>query len=134
MFLEDGQLKIGVIDTYIELYARLSIDLTPHVVLAAGFKADGAGNRYTGASTQVRPALVEAATCRDGIVVAPGNEILIYGGATKLRRRVHYPPTRRVGANRFSSATSVRVSGRTQTVSPGYASRQTKPPMQVAGP
>ncbi|MEO8015905.1 MAG: malonate decarboxylase subunit alpha, partial [Polaromonas sp.] len=35
--LEDGQLEIGAIHTYIELYARLYIDLTPNVVLIAGF-------------------------------------------------------------------------------------------------
>src|SRR5437016_1688779 len=51
-FLEDGQLEIGAIHTYIELYARLYVDLTPNVVLVAGFKADRAGNLYTGGSTE----------------------------------------------------------------------------------
>jgi malonate decarboxylase alpha subunit len=75
-FLADGVLEIGAIHTYIELYARLYVDLTPNVVLVAGFKADRAGNLYTGASTEDTPALVEAAAFRDGIVVAQVNEIV----------------------------------------------------------
>ena len=75
-FLADGVLEIGAIHTYIELYARLYVDLTPNVVLVAGFKADRAGNLYTGASTEDTPALVEAATFRDGIVIAQVNEIV----------------------------------------------------------
>ena len=34
-FLEDGMLEIGAIHTYIELYARLYVDLTPNVALVA---------------------------------------------------------------------------------------------------
>ncbi|MGZ3233768.1 MAG: malonate decarboxylase subunit alpha [Croceibacterium sp.] len=75
-FLADGVLEIGAIHTYIELYARLYVDLTPNIVLVAGFKADRAGNLYTGASTEDTPALVEAAAFRDGIVVAQVNEIV----------------------------------------------------------
>ena len=74
--LTDGLLEIGAIHTYIELYGRLYVDLTPNVVLVAGFKADRAGNLYTGASTEDTPALVEAATFRDGIVIAQVNEIV----------------------------------------------------------
>lgn len=50
--LEDGQLEIGAIHTYIELYSRLYVDLSPNVALIAGFKADRKGNLYTGASTE----------------------------------------------------------------------------------
>ncbi len=75
-FLVDGLLEIGAIHTDIELYGRLYVDLTPNVALVAGFKADRAGNLYTGASTEDAPALVEAAACRDGIVVAQVNEIV----------------------------------------------------------
>ena len=46
--LADGQLEVGAIHTYIELYARLVVDLIPNVALVAGFKADRAGNIYTG--------------------------------------------------------------------------------------
>ncbi|PRC94718.1 malonate decarboxylase subunit alpha [Solimicrobium silvestre] len=75
-FLQDGILEIGAIHTYVELYARLYVDLTPNVVLVAGFKADRQGNLYTGSSTEDTPALVEAAAFRDGIVIAQVNEIV----------------------------------------------------------
>jgi malonate decarboxylase alpha subunit len=75
-FLQDGILEIGAIHTYIELYARLYVDLTPNVVLVAGYKADREGNLYTGPSTEDTPALVEAAAFRDGIVIAQVNEIV----------------------------------------------------------
>ncbi|MED5681854.1 malonate decarboxylase subunit alpha, partial [Enterobacter hormaechei] len=55
--LEDGQLEIGAIHTYIELYSRLYVDLSPHVALIAGFKADLKGNPYTVASTEDTSAL-----------------------------------------------------------------------------
>ncbi|OPG75677.1 malonate decarboxylase subunit alpha, partial [Pseudomonas ogarae] len=59
--LEDGLLEIGAIHTYIELYARLVVDLIPNVVLSAGFMADRAGNIYTGPSTDATPAPIEPA-------------------------------------------------------------------------
>ncbi|ROR13396.1 malonate decarboxylase subunit alpha [Erwinia sp. JUb26] len=74
--LEDGLLEIGAIHTYIELYARLFIDLSPNVALVAGFKADRKGNLYTGASTEDTPALVEAAAFHNGIVIAQVNELV----------------------------------------------------------
>ncbi|MFG1173374.1 malonate decarboxylase subunit alpha [Erwiniaceae bacterium CAU 1747] len=74
--LEDGLLEIGAIHTYIELYARLFVDLSPNVALVAGFKADRKGNLYTGASTEDTPALVEAAAFHNGIVIAQVNELV----------------------------------------------------------
>ena len=74
--LEDGQLEIGAIHTYIELYARLFVDLSPHVALVAGYKADRKGNLFTGPSTEDTPALVEAAAFHDGIVIAQVNELV----------------------------------------------------------
>ena len=74
--LEDDILEIGAIHTYIELYARLYVDLIPNVVLIAGYKADRNGNLYTGPSTEDTPALVEAAAFHDGIVIAQVNEIV----------------------------------------------------------
>lgn len=68
--LEDGLLEIGAIHTYIELYSRLYVDLSPNVALIAGYKADRKGNLYTGPSTEDTPALVEAAAFHDGIVIA----------------------------------------------------------------
>lgn len=75
-FLADGRLEVGAIHTYIELYARLFVDLIPNVVLVAGYAADRDGNLYTGPSTEDTPALVEAAAFRDGIVIAQVNEIV----------------------------------------------------------
>jgi malonate decarboxylase alpha subunit len=75
-FLKDGQLEIGAIHTYVELYARLYVDLTPNVVLIAAYQADRDGNLYTGPSTEDTPALAEAAAFRDGIVIAQVNEIV----------------------------------------------------------
>src|SRR5471032_2967745 len=74
--LEDGLLEIGAIHTYIELYARLVVDLIPNVVLSAGFMADRAGNIYTGASTEDTPALIEPAAFSDGIVIVQVNQLV----------------------------------------------------------
>ncbi|RFP09181.1 MULTISPECIES: malonate decarboxylase subunit alpha [unclassified Duganella] len=75
-FLQDGLLEVGAIHTYVELYARLYVDLSPNVVLVAGYKADRQGNLYTGPSTEDTPTLVEAGAFRDGIVIAQVNEIV----------------------------------------------------------
>ena len=74
--LKDDRLDIGAIHTYVELYARLYVDLTPNVVMVAAYSADRDGNLYTGPSTEDTPALVEAAAFRDGIVIAQVNEVL----------------------------------------------------------
>ncbi|WP_296933528.1 malonate decarboxylase subunit alpha [uncultured Marinobacter sp.] len=74
--MEDGLLEVGSIHTYIELYARMFVDLNPRVALLAGFKADRAGNVYTGPSTEDTPALAEATAFRDGIVIFQVNEIV----------------------------------------------------------
>ena len=74
--LQDGLLEIGAIHTYIELYSRLYVDLTPNVALIAGYKADRHGNLYTGPSTEDTPAIVEAAAFRDGIIIAQVNELV----------------------------------------------------------
>ncbi|MDR3413359.1 MAG: malonate decarboxylase subunit alpha [Formivibrio sp.] len=74
--LQDGLLEVGAIHTYIELYARLFVDLTPNIALVAGYKADRHGNLYTGPSTEDTPAIVEAAAFRDGIVIAQVNELV----------------------------------------------------------
>jgi malonate decarboxylase alpha subunit len=74
--LEAGRLEIGAIYTYIELYARMLIDLTPQVALVCAERADPAGNLYTGANTEDTPAIVEATAFRHGIVVAQVNEMV----------------------------------------------------------
>lgn len=74
--LEDGKLIVGAIHTYVELYARMFVDLTPRVALIAAEKADRRGNLYTGANTEDTPTIVEAAAFGGGIVLAQANEIV----------------------------------------------------------
>lgn len=74
--VEDKQLTMGEIHTYIELYGRLFIDLIPSVALVAADKADRFGNLYTGANTEETPTIVEAAAFRDGIVIVQVNELV----------------------------------------------------------
>jgi malonate decarboxylase alpha subunit len=74
--LEDGKLNIGAIHTYVELYARLLVDLIPNVVLVCAEQADAEGNLYTGPNTEDTPVIVEAAAFRDGIVIVQVNEIV----------------------------------------------------------
>ena len=50
-----GVLKIGAIHTYLELYARMLVDLTPQVALVVADKADRDGNLYTGPNTEDTP-------------------------------------------------------------------------------
>src|SRR6266446_5822841 len=74
--LEDGKLDIGAIHTYVELYARLLVDLVPNVVLVCAELADGEGNLYTGPNTEDTPVIVEAAAFHDGIVIVQVNQIV----------------------------------------------------------
>jgi malonate decarboxylase alpha subunit len=69
-------LRIGAIHTYLELYARMLVDLTPHVALVVADKADRNGNLYTGPNTEDTPTIVEATAFRGGVVVAQVNEIV----------------------------------------------------------
>src|SRR3984885_11738813 len=55
-----GSLKIGAIHTYLELYGRMLVDLTPRVALVVADKADRHGNLYTGPNTEDTPTIVEA--------------------------------------------------------------------------
>jgi len=72
--VEDGRIEIGAIHTYVELYARMFVDLTPQVALVCAEKADAEGNLYTGANTEDTPTIVEATAFRHGIVIAQVNE------------------------------------------------------------
>jgi malonate decarboxylase alpha subunit len=74
--LEDGLLEIGAIYTYVELYARMFVDLTPQVALLCAEKADRHGNLYTGANTEDTPTIAEAAAFRHGIVIVQVNEVV----------------------------------------------------------
>jgi malonate decarboxylase alpha subunit len=74
--LEDGVLEIGAVHTYVELYARLLVDLTPNVVLVCAEQADREGNLFTGPNTEDTPVIVEAAAFHDAIVIVQVNEIV----------------------------------------------------------
>lgn len=71
-----GKINIGAIHTYLELFGRYFIDLTPQVALVAAQSADREGNLYTGPNTEDTPAIVEATAFRSGIVIAQVNEIV----------------------------------------------------------
>ena len=74
--LEDGVLEIGAIHTYVELYARLLVDLIPNVVLVCAEQADHEGNLFTGPNTEDTPVIVEAAAFHDAIVIVQVNKIV----------------------------------------------------------
>ena len=74
--LEDGKVQIGAIHTYVELYARMFVDLTPDVALVCAEQADRRGNLYTGPNTEDTPTIVEAAAFRDAVVVVQANRIV----------------------------------------------------------
>src|ERR1700677_4193659 len=74
--LEDGKLDIGAIHTYVELYARLLVDLVPNVVLVCAEQADADGNLYTGPNTEDTPVIVVAAAFHDGIVIVQANALV----------------------------------------------------------
>ncbi|WP_420473957.1 malonate decarboxylase subunit alpha [Noviherbaspirillum sp. ST9] len=71
-----GKLNIGAIHTYLELFGRYFVDLTPRVSLIAAEAADRQGNLYTGPNTEDTPAIVEATAFKSGIVIAQVNRIV----------------------------------------------------------
>ena len=71
-----GRIDIGAIHTYLELFARYFVDLTPNVALVCAQAADRDGNLYTGANTEDTPAIVEATAFKSGIVIAQVNQIV----------------------------------------------------------
>lgn len=74
--VSSGGIEIGAIHTYLELFARYFVDLTPKVALVAAHAADAQGNLYTGPNTEDTPAIVEATAFSGGIVIAQVNEIV----------------------------------------------------------
>jgi malonate decarboxylase alpha subunit len=74
--LAGGKIELGAIHTYIELFARYFMDLTPHVALIAAVQADREGNLYTGPNTEDTPTIVEATAFKSGIVVAQVNKVV----------------------------------------------------------
>ena len=74
--IRSGKLVIRSLQTFMELYGRLFIDLSPDICLIAAESADADGNLYTGGNTEDTPVLVEATAFRQGIVIAQANEIV----------------------------------------------------------
>lgn len=74
--VSEHRIAIGAIHTYLELFARYFVDLTPKVALICAQAADREGNLYTGPNTEDTPAIVEATAFKSGIVVVQVNEIL----------------------------------------------------------
>jgi len=71
-----GELELGSLHTFLELYARYFLDLTPRVALIAAYAADKQGNLFTGPNTEDTPTIVEATKFKQGIVIAQVNEVM----------------------------------------------------------
>jgi malonate decarboxylase alpha subunit len=74
--LSAGKIELGAIHTYLELFSRYFVDLTPRVALIAAVSADREGNLYTGPNTEDTPTIVEATAFKSGVVVAQVNELV----------------------------------------------------------
>lgn len=72
--IDDGVVRLGAVHTYVELYARMFVDLTPQVALLCAEKADDRGNLYTGANTEDTPTITEVTAFGGGIVIVQVNE------------------------------------------------------------
>ena len=75
-YVKEGSIQLGSIHTYLELYARYFMDLTPRVAMITAYQADKNGNLYTGFNTEDTPTIVEATKFKQGIIIAQANEIV----------------------------------------------------------
>ena len=74
--LDSGKIELGAIHTYIELFARYFVDLTPNIALTVARAADRDGNLYMGPNTEDSPVVIEATALKQGIVIAQVNEVV----------------------------------------------------------
>ena len=74
--LNGGKVKLGAIHTYIELFGRYFMDLTPKVAVTVARQADRDGNLYMGPNVEDSPVVVEATAFKQGIVVAQVNDVV----------------------------------------------------------
>ncbi|MBB3148121.1 malonate decarboxylase alpha subunit [Phyllobacterium trifolii] len=74
--LKSGKIELGAVHTYLELFSRYFVDLTPHVALTVARCADRDGNLYMGPNTEDSPVVVEATAFKQGIVIAQVNELV----------------------------------------------------------
>ncbi len=68
--IKSKKVELGAIHTYIELYARYFIDLTPNVSFIVAESADKEGNLFLGHNSEDTPVIVEATKSKYGIVIA----------------------------------------------------------------
>ena len=74
--IAEKRVQVGAIHTYLELYSRYFVDLTPNVSLIAADAADRDGNIYTGANTEDTPVIAEATAFKHGVLIAQVNAIV----------------------------------------------------------
>ncbi len=74
--IQEGKIELGSIHTYLELFGRYFVDLTPRVAMVAACQADRNGNLYTGFNTEDTPVIVEATRFKQGIVIVQVNEVV----------------------------------------------------------
>src|SRR6202453_5490638 len=74
--LKSGKIELGAIHTYIELFGRYFVDLTPHVALTVARSADRDGNLYMGPNTEDSPVVIEATAFKQGIVIAQVDKVV----------------------------------------------------------
>ena len=74
--LDSGKIELGAIHTYIELFARYVMDLTPKIALVAAKEGDADGNLYIGPNTESTPTVVEVTAFKSGIVVAQVDKLV----------------------------------------------------------
>lgn len=74
--IKEHIVEVGAIHTYLELYSRYFVDLTPRVSMIAAQSADKHGNVYTGFNTEDTPPIVEATAFKNGLVIVQVNELV----------------------------------------------------------
>jgi malonate decarboxylase alpha subunit len=74
--LNARKIELGAIHTYLELFSRYFVDLTPQVALTVARCADRDGNLYMGPNTEDSPVVIEATAFKQGIVIAQVNELV----------------------------------------------------------
>lgn len=67
--VKDKKVKIGAIHTYLELFGRYFLDLTPNVALLVAEECDSQGNLFTGFNTEDTPVIAEATKFKYGVVI-----------------------------------------------------------------
>ncbi len=72
--VQSGEANVGAIHTYLELYGRYFVDLTPRVSLIVADSCDEDGNLFTGFNTEDTPLIAEATNFKNGIVIAQVKE------------------------------------------------------------